>query len=160
MDRIESLEAFQFSKASERKKTKKGKPASPTGFPAALESAGAESGSYDVLDAPTQQLPLEELLDAVHERGEALVESQSLENVRRYRQAVRSFLDYVVKSMVQVEEKTSGATVAKRKRFTQLRIIDERLEKLVAAVLQNQHRQLELMERIDEIQGLLVDLIT
>ena len=31
---------------------------------------------------------------------------------------------------------------------------------LVAAVLQNQHRQLELMERIDEIQGLLVDLIT
>jgi uncharacterized protein YaaR (DUF327 family) len=158
MDRIESLEAFQFSRASERKKARKGK--SVGSFSEALQSADAESGQYDVLDAPRQQLPLEQLLDAVHESGEALVESQSLENVRRYRQAVRSFLDFVVKTMLEVEEKTSGTHVAKRKRFTQLRVIDEKLEKLVTGVLQDQHRQIELLERINEIQGLLVDLIT
>jgi len=160
MDRIESLEAFQFSRASERKKAKKGKPAPAASFPAALESAGTEGGQYDVLEAPRQGLPLEELLDAVHESGEALVEVQSLENIRRYRQAVRSFLDYVVHAMLEVQERTSGTNVQKRKRFTQLRVIDEKLEKLVTGVLQSQHRQIELLERINEIQGLLVDLIT
>ncbi|MBN1835752.1 MAG: YaaR family protein [Spirochaetales bacterium] len=160
MDRIESLEAFQFSKPSERKKARKGNPSAPASFPAALESAGAESGRYDVLDAPRRGLPLEELLDAVHERGEALLDSQSLDNVRRYREAVRSFLDYVVKEMLEVQEKTSGASIARRKRFTQLRVIDEKLEQLVTGVLQNQQRQIELMDRINEIRGLLVDLIT
>lgn len=160
MDRIESLEAFQFSKPSERKKTKRGRPLKSARFPSVLESASSGDQRYDATDAPRQNLALEELLDEVHESGEVLVGAQSLGNIRRYREAVRSFLDYVVKSMLEVQEKTSGTNVLKRKRFTQIRIIDEKLERLVTAVLQNQHRQIELLERIDEIRGLLVDLIT
>jgi len=34
------------------------------------------------------------------------------------------------------------------------------LERLVAEVLQNQGKQLDLLEKINEIRGLLVDLIT
>ena len=96
----------------------------------------------------------------MHGSGEVLIETQSLESVKRYRQAVRSFLDYVVKAMLKVEETTSGGSVARRKRFTQIRIIDEKLERLVSGVLQNQKRQLDLLEGINEIQGLLVDLMT
>jgi uncharacterized protein YaaR (DUF327 family) len=159
MDRIESLEAFQFAKPSERKKTKKGKPAKLAGFPTVLERAGTENEEYDILGAPGRSLPLEELLDEVHESGEALAGSQTLENIKRYREAVRSFLDYVVKAMLEVEEKTSGANILKRKRFIQIRIVDEKLERLVTGILQDQHRQIELLERINEIQGLLVDLM-
>jgi uncharacterized protein YaaR (DUF327 family) len=160
MDRIESLEAFQFSKPSERKKTKRSKPLPPSRFSSILEAAGGESGQYDVLDAPRQDLPLEELLDEVHESGEALIEAQTLDNFKRYRQAVRSFLDQVVRSMVAVEEKISGTDVLKRKRFTQIRIVNERLERLVAVTFQNQQRQIDLLERINEIKGLLVDLMS
>jgi len=73
---------------------------------------------------------------------------------------VRSFLDYVVNNMLAVEEQTSGNNILRRKRFTQVRIIDGRLERLVAEVLQNQGKQLDLLEKINEIRGLLVDLIT
>jgi uncharacterized protein YaaR (DUF327 family) len=159
MDKIESLEAFFFSKASERKKTKRGKTLPHSRFSSLLETAGGGSEGYDLMQAPLD-LPLEELLDEVHESGEALIEAQSLENVKRYRQAVRSFLDRVVSSMVAVEEKTSGTDVLKRKRFTQLRIVNEKLERLVAETLQNQQRQIGLLERINEIKGLLVDLMS
>jgi uncharacterized protein YaaR (DUF327 family) len=50
--------------------------------------------------------------------------------------------------------------VQKRKRFTQIRVIDQRLEQLVTAVLQNQGKQLNILERVNEIRGLLVNLIT
>ncbi|MCK5007545.1 MAG: YaaR family protein, partial [Spirochaetales bacterium] len=103
---------------------------------------------------------LEELLDEVYETGEILVESQSLENIKRYRRAVRSFLDYVVSNMIAVEEQTSGSNILRRKRFTQVKIIDGRLERLAAQVLQNQGKQLDILEKINEIRGLLVDLIT
>jgi uncharacterized protein YaaR (DUF327 family) len=159
MDRIESLEAFQFSRPSERKKTKKSGNSKPSRFSSILETAGSETEQFDASEEGAQKLPLEELLDEVHESGEALIEAQSLENIKRYRQAVRSFLDQAVKAMIGVEEQTSGANILKRKRFTQVRVIDVKLERLVAEVLRNQHRQLELLERINEIQGLLVDLV-
>jgi uncharacterized protein YaaR (DUF327 family) len=41
-----------------------------------------------------------------------------------------------------------------------VKIIDNKLESLVQAVLQNQGKQLDVLERINEIRGLLVDLIT
>jgi uncharacterized protein YaaR (DUF327 family) len=160
MDRIESLEAFQFSRPSERKKSKRAGSSKRMRFSSILEGAGKESEPYDVSEEGIRELPLEELLDEVHESGEALIEAQSLEHVKRYRQAVRSFLDQVVKVMIGVEEQTSGTGVLKRKRFTQIKIIDGKLERLVAEVLRSQHRQLELLERVNEIQGLLVDLMS
>ena len=162
MDRIESLEAFQFSKPSERRKAGRGRSSKAARFSSALDRAHAENRQYDPADYAdgTLSLSLEELLDEVHGSGEVLIETQSLESVKRYRQAVRSFLDYVVKAMLKVEETTSGGSVARRKRFTQIRIIDEKLERLVSGVLQNQKRQLDLLEGINEIQGLLVDLMS
>jgi uncharacterized protein YaaR (DUF327 family) len=59
-----------------------------------------------------------------------------------------------------VEEQTSGGNILRRKRFTQVKIIDKKLESLVRAVLNNQGRQLEVLAKINEIRGLLIDLIT
>jgi len=103
---------------------------------------------------------LEELLDEVHERGEMLAESQSLENIKRYRAAVSEFLEFVVSNMLTVEERSSGGNIARRKRFTQVKIIDTKLESLVQGVLRNQGKQLDVLEKINEIRGLLIDLIT
>jgi uncharacterized protein YaaR (DUF327 family) len=62
--------------------------------------------------------------------------------------------------MLAVQEKTSGGDILRRKRFTQVKIIDEKLESLVQAVLRNQGKQLDVLEKINEIRGMLIDLIT
>jgi uncharacterized protein YaaR (DUF327 family) len=161
MDRIESLDGSYLSGRPRRKKNKSTKKLKSQSFESVVEEAAQEQSPYfDLDDHSEHRENLEELLDEVHEIGEILVESQSLENIKRYRRAVRSFLDYVVSNMLAVEEQTSGNNILRRKRFTQVKIIDGRLERLVAEVLQNQGKQLDLLERIDEIHGLLVDLIT
>jgi uncharacterized protein YaaR (DUF327 family) len=161
MDRIESLDGSYLSGRSRRKKSKSTKKLKTQSFDSVVEETAQEQSPYfDLDDHSEHRENLEELLDEVHEVGEILVESQSLENIKRYRRAVRSFLDYIVSNMLAVEEQISGNNILRRKRFTQVKIIDGRLERLVADVLQNQGKQLDLLERIDEIHGLLVDLIT
>lgn len=161
MERIESLDGSYLSGRSRRKKSKSAKKLKAQSFESVVEEAAQELSSYfDLDDHSGHRENLEELLDEVHETGEMLVESQSLENIKRYRGAVRSFLDYVVSNMLAVEEQTSGNNILRRKRFIQVKIIDGRLERLVAELLQNQGKQLDLLEKVNEIRGLLVDLIT
>ncbi len=161
MERIESLDGSYLSGRSRRKKSKSAKKLKAQSFESVVEEAAQELSPYfDLDDHSGHRENLEELLDEVHETGEMLVESQSLENIKRYRGAVRSFLDYVISNMLAVEEQTSGNNILRRKRFIQVKIIDGRLERLVAELLQNQGKQLDLLEKVNEIRGLLVDLIT
>jgi uncharacterized protein YaaR (DUF327 family) len=158
MERIESLDGSHFSGRSRGKKSKRSKQLKARSFSSVVQEAGRD-GALD-LDLEDHRENLGELLDEVHESGEILLESQSLENIRKYRQTVQAFLQYVVNKMLAVEQRTSGSNILRRKRFTQITIIDGKLQRLVTGVLQNQTKQLELLEKINEINGLLVDLIT
>ncbi len=101
---------------------------------------------------------LEGILDRVHERGERLKELPTVENVKKYRKAVSSFLKYAFARMLSVERNISGVNILKRKYFTRIKVIDRKIERLVADILQNQAAQLDLIAKVDEINGLLIDL--
>jgi hypothetical protein len=159
MDKVDSLDAAFFSRRSDEKKTRKKAPVGRRMFADAVREA--QEGESDDLDrSGRERRSLEELLDEVHSSGEQLLETQSLEAIKRYRGAVRGFLDRVLARMLRLEQQSSGSGVAKRKRFTQIRIVDQKLERLVADLLADQHRQLDILSRVNEIGGLLVDLLT
>ena len=160
MDKVDSLDAAFFSKRSDEKKTRKKAPVGRRQFADAVrEAREAEAATGDFDRSGRRRRTLEELLDEVHVSGGELLESQSLEAIKRYRAAVRGFLDLVLARMLALEERSSGAGVRKRKRFTQLRVVDQKLERLVSELLADQHRQLDILGRVNEINGLLVDLL-
>jgi hypothetical protein len=161
MDKVDSLDAAFFARRSDEKKTRKKTRAGRRRFTDAIQEArGGETQNAELAGSGGDGRSLEVLLDEVHSSGEELLEAQSLQNIKRYRQAVRGFLDCVLARLTVLEEKTSAAGVRKRKRFTQIRIVDQKLERLVADLLASQHRQLDILGRINEIVGLLVDLLT
>ena len=59
-----------------------------------------------------------------------------------------------------VEQKTSGRNILKRNVYFRVSVIDESLEKLAAEILRNQRDNLEILRRVDEINGMLVDLLS
>jgi uncharacterized protein YaaR (DUF327 family) len=108
------------------------------------------------------------LLDEINSSGDALAKRPFLEEIAAYRAAVRNFVNYVVKNSFDTEEQTSrprvrtqadGVEVRDQKKFTIIRIIDSKLEGMAAAILRGQKNQLEILEKLDEIKGLLVDLM-
>lgn len=103
---------------------------------------------------------LEALLDDVHSSGDLLKEKPLPDNIVAYKNAVRSFVKYIVERTYAVTESTSGGNILKRKKFTQVQIIDQKLEQLAAGILSNQRDQIGLLGKIEEINGLLVDLMS
>ena len=131
-------------------------------FLKALEKAGIEKTGGVYEDANfDEDLPLEEMLDEIHQCGEKLKDAPSLALVREYKQAVRNFMHHVVQHSLETETKNGARfnPLKKQKRFTIIKIVDEKLDRLAAGILQNQKSQLDLLHSIDEINGLLVDLV-
>ena len=112
-----------------------------------------------IKDLPQSEESLHELLDEIHNTGDALSKRPFLSEISAYKTAVRNFINYVVENTFDTEEYTSGANILKRKKFTLVQVIDTKLEGMAAAILKGQLNQLEILEKLDEIKGLLVDLL-
>lgn len=102
---------------------------------------------------------LETLLDQVHAAGQELARNPSPENVVLYKKAVGKFIRQVVDGSVELSE-TEGRMRKdmKKPKYALLHVVDEKLEKLGAYVLQTQKDKLEILRKVDELHGLLVDL--
>lgn len=122
---------------------------------------------------PVSEQALAELLDEVHGAGDDLKQRPFPEEIVQYKNAVRNFLHFVTKNGYALEEQTgikrylnpsftgSRKTPEAReaKRYTLIKVVDEKLEALALGLLRDQISQIELLSRIDEINGLLVDLL-
>ncbi len=161
MARIDSLgESYQYPVPEKKKASRRDKTHSRE-FSHLVESA-AEEGEVSAGDLGDEERrrSIEELLDAVFSTGERLKKSHSVEAVKAYRHQVREFIKFAVQHSYAVEEKTSGANILRRKRFTIVKVIDEKLEALAVSVLSAQKDQLAILAQIDEINGLLVNLVS
>ncbi len=123
------------------------------------EKATLASIPAHLVGLPPEKI-LEALLDDVHSKGDLLKEKPLPDNIVSYKNAVRSFVKYIVERTYTVTESTSGGNILKRKKFIQVQIIDQKLEQLAAGILSNQRDQLGLLGKIEEINGLLVDLMS
>ncbi len=124
------------------------------------EETGTLAVPERLVGLPPEKI-LETLLDEVNSAGDRLKERQTPDAIIAYKDSVRSFVRYVVEQAFEVSEKTSSVRIrARTKKFTQVRIIDEKLEQLAAGILSNQKDHLALLGRIEEINGLLVDLLS
>jgi uncharacterized protein YaaR (DUF327 family) len=83
-----------------------------------------------------------------------------MDAIKDYRQQVKAFVKFAVAHSIAVEETTSGANILKRKKFTMVKVIDEKLETLAVSVLAAQKDQLAILAQIDEINGMLVNLVS
>jgi uncharacterized protein YaaR (DUF327 family) len=161
MARIDSLGESSSWLVPEKKKAGKKEKAQRRSFSELVESAAESEGAAQ--EEPGQQDAregIQALLEGVFASGETLKKVPTLDTIRDYRQKVKDFVKYVVSHSVQVEETTSGLNILKRKRFTLLRVIDGKLEALASSVLAGQKEQISILAQIDQINGLLVDLVS
>lgn len=158
---------FNINKKEEKKsrKAKSGKV-----FSSSLSGAQKKNEEEEIRSileiAAGEEVRLEDALDEIHEIGEELKENPKLSLVKDYRRAVGLFIRYVVKKGFTLEkQKLRGFKVLKlppgqQPELTVIQIVDRKLDELARQILENQRDQLEILRRIDEIYGILVDIST
>lgn len=106
-----------------------------------------------------EQEYLAKLQDDVYSTGDALSDTVSPENILAYKKAIKAFVEYVLNCTYEVENIVSGSLNPKRQRaWTIVKVINEKLDKLIGELMYSQLKKIEVLKRIDEIKGLIVDL--
>jgi uncharacterized protein YaaR (DUF327 family) len=127
---------------------------------------------------PLQDLPVSDdtvnyLMDEVRSTGDTLKSRPLPDEIMRYKQAVRNFINYIVQNSYSLEYEEGlpnflkpgfkgrrGTPKAMESReYTKIQVIDKKLEDLAAMLLTSQVQQMVLVSRLEEIRGLLIDLL-
>ncbi len=160
-----SLDTRLRKKREEEKK--RNRKVSASSFGSQLHKAEDKARVAEELEVSGLSLPglsgtetLEGLLDSVHEAGEKLKRDPVMGPLDDYKKAVRLFLRYILENAVEMDESLGirNPRTMQQKKYVVIRVVDRKLESLAAHVLRNQADQLDILKRIEEIQGLLVDL--
>ncbi|MDR3342051.1 MAG: DUF327 family protein [Treponema sp.] len=130
-----------------------------TRFSGVLEAATREAALDTMPAFPVSEEAIKELLDEVHSAGDDLKNRPLPAEIQRYKQAVRNFLHYVVENGYTTEKQCIGVNLKRRQEKTLVQVVDRKLEQLAAGILLGQTSQLEILARLEELTGLLVDLL-
>jgi len=163
-----------YSQIKDEKKSKNIRRTGGTEFSDLFESLRVKTA--DEL-GPLQNLPATEdtvnaLMDDVRDAGDILKSRPLPEEIMRYKQAVRNFINYVVQNSYSLDfeegllnkykpaykGRRTAPGADKSKMHTKISVIDKKLDDLAAMLLSNQKYQMELVSRLEEIKGLLIDL--
>ncbi len=98
-------------------------------------------------------------MDEIHVLGDALSKFPGRANLAAYRQAISNFLKLVTAHSFDTEEHTSNRSVLNQKRYTLVVSINKKLEDLAVGLLQSQSQGLSILSRVEEINGMLFDLM-
>jgi uncharacterized protein YaaR (DUF327 family) len=112
-------------------------------------------------------------LDEVHSAGDMLASRPFPDEIKRYKNAVRRFMSYIVENGLSAESDPGiprgqkpgfkglrGSPEAQERNLhTRIKVVDEKLERLAADIMSGQLRQLDLLGRVEEINGLLIDIM-
>ena len=126
-----------------------------------------------VFNLPVSDESVNLLMDNVRDAGDKLLSRPLPEEIISYKQAVRDFINYIVKNNFSlgrdegIQNKfkpgfkgdRNSPSALKNYGYTKIEVIDKKLEDMAAMLLANQGRQLDLVSRLEEIKGLLIDLL-
>ncbi len=95
---------------------------------------------------------------AIEEAAETLRRSVTLRNLKRYKDLVREFIRMLTASAYAVRQETGFDQYGHRRLYLIVQEIDTKLEALTREVINSQSANIDLVSRLDEIRGLLLDI--
>jgi uncharacterized protein YaaR (DUF327 family) len=121
------------------------------------EAAGFSEAFFNASKA-TVSRALDQILDELSRQGERLAANQNFEELERYKGLVQEFLRSVTQGLGKLHFTDAGAKTRHSKVHVILKKVDLELDALAKDVMQKQATQLRILERLDQIRGMLLDL--
>lgn len=103
---------------------------------------------------------LSKLVQDIEDQGKVLAESVSVEDLRKYKQLIKEFMEDAVKHGLKLEEKRGFNRRGRTKVYKIVEEVDKKLLELTDMVLKRQEKGLRVLDMVGEIKGLLINIYT
>lgn len=127
------------------------------------EMAKASVSFTDVISTKRQNVALEKMTGMMKEietQGEKLAEHRTIEDLRKYKKMVKEFMEEAVNGGLQLEEQRGFNRRGRTKVYKIVKEVDSRLTQLANDVINKEKSHLDLLGKVGEIQGLLINIYT
>ena len=103
---------------------------------------------------------LAELKKEIDEQGQRLADRVDVRELEKYRRLIREFLDEIVSNGYTFSREDAYASRGRHRYIATVQIVDEKLDALGKEVIKEHADKIEILNKIDDIRGLLLDLMT
>lgn len=101
---------------------------------------------------------LTRLMNEINTQGQRLAQSRTVRDLHLYKSLVKRLMDEAVKFGLAFQEKESFGRRRRGRKYKIIEEIDRHLISLTNAILEQEGTHIDLLDRIGEIRGLLVNL--
>jgi len=102
---------------------------------------------------------LAEMKKGIDEQGARLSDRVDVKEFERYRKLIREFLDEIVSNGYTFSREDAFASRGRHRYIATIQVINEKLDELGKEVMKEQADQIEILHKIDDIRGLLLDIM-
>lgn len=106
------------------------------------------------------QARLSTLMEEITREGEKLAKRRDVKDMRHYRGLVKSFLNEIVTHSHSFSRENFLDRRGRHRVYGIIRLVDENLDQLAQELMKDEKDNLEILNRIGEIRGLLLDIFT
>lgn len=100
------------------------------------------------------------LMEEINSQGEKIAKHMDIKDMKKYRSLVKDFLNEVVSRSHEFSRENFLDRRGRHRVYGIVRLVDQNLDDLATALMKDEKDHLEILEKIDEIKGLLLDITT
>lgn len=101
---------------------------------------------------------LKRLINQIQKQGERLSKAMTVRELRQYKLLIKQFLEETARRGVRLRDTRGWDRRGRTKRYKLLEEIDKHLLSLAEELIETESGKLEILQRVGEIRGLLINL--
>ena len=104
------------------------------------------------------QEKLGSMMEQITEQGEKIAKHMDIKDMRKYRELVKGFLNEVVNRSHKFSRENFLDRRGRHRVYGIVKLVDKNLDELAGELVKEEKNHLEIVGRIDDIRGLLLDI--
>jgi len=106
------------------------------------------------------QARLNYMMEDIIQHGKKLAKHMDVKDMKYYRQLIKDFMNEIVNRSHKFSRENFLDKRGRHRVYTMIKLVDQNLDLLAQELLKDEKDNLAILSKIDEIRGLLLDLLT
>ena len=103
---------------------------------------------------------IKEMIEKISDQGNRLSEHMDIRDLKSYRTMISSFINEVVVNSHKFSRDNFLDKRGRHRVYGIVRVVNDKLDELAKELIKSEKNQMDILERVGEIQGLLLDIAT
>lgn len=129
----------------------------------AVKNSGNEDFKFTLVSHIQEselQAKLEGLMKEIEAEGQRIARHKDIRDMKRYRAKVKEFMNEITTRSYSFTRENFLDRKGRHRVYGIIHLVDEELDQLAGALMEEEKDHLEILRLIDDIRGMLIDIIT